>query len=494
MESWVAVQEMPESPPALEPEAPSVPATEATRYLCAAVHLDRGLRGLPGTRLRKRIAENLEDNDVRALGLSPGVDLRPVLAQCYEARRRKLWRDVVLSVLLAGLLLAPVSSAPAVVVWCLALLAIETVHAEAWIATYRIVARRMLPGRFEAEREMQTGVPRIDARIRDLERAQAGNVTVYSGFTPFVGVGYEHAAWSFAINVAQGRAGVGPPATPRPFSIGELYDHVAERIAALAIPGLEMEDRLYVDGRRVGRDEVFVPHMFGRPIAGIDPALVREQFGADGETARHYRVVRVVGWGGELVLSMYLRFLRVERGLFVEASTFLLRPLDEHCHAVDRVHPEPSWRENLRLLWESAKATPLLWVTAPFHVLEQVSGPYRRWRMGRETRRRLRADPLFDRGAMASVRDLEKSGSYHQYFQKLDREMYGKVIEGQLLDAIVDFLDDHDIDTSELKQRGATVLNNGVMVTGGSFSAGSVAAGSKSRASFTRMSARGKKG
>ena len=214
--------------------------------------------------------------------------------------------------------------------------------------------------------------------------------------------------------------------------------------------------------------------------------MVREQFGSDGEMARHYKVIRVVGWGGELVLSTYLRFLRVERGLFVEVSTFLLPPLDEPCHAADRIHAAPSWRENLRLLWESAKATPLLWATAPFHVLQHVGAPLRRWSLRRQTRRQLRADPMFDRGAMASVRDLEKSTAYRQYFQKLDREMYNKVIEGQLLDAVVDFLDDHDIDTSDLKQRGATVLNNGVMVTGGTLRAESVAAGSKARAIVSR--------
>jgi hypothetical protein len=475
---------------AAEPGPPATagfaaPASEATRYLCAAVHLDRGVRGLPGTRLRKRIAENVEDNDVRALGLSPGVDLRPVIAQCHAARRRKLWRDLALAVLLACVLLAPASASPAVVVLCLALLAMGVVHVESWFATYRVVARRMLPGRFEAEREMQTDDPRVLARMGEIEDAQRGNVTVYSGFTPFVGVGFEHAAWSFAVNVAQGRSGIEGPVTPRPFAIADLYDHVTDRIRALAVPGLELEDRLYVDGRRVGRDPRFVPDFFGRPICGVEPAAIRELLGADGETARHYKVVRVVGWGGELVLSVYLRFLRVDRGLFVEASTFLLPPLGKDCHVVDGVHPEPGWRENLRLLGEAAASTPLLWVTAPLRVAEELRTPVRRWSAARRTRRQLRADPLYDRGAMASIRDLERSSAYRQYFQKLDREMYHKVIEGQLIDAIVEFLDDHDVDTSELRQRGATVLNNGVMVTGGTLQAGSVAAGSRAKAMWS---------
>jgi hypothetical protein len=458
-------------------------ATEATRYLCAAVHLDRGIKGRPGTQLRQQISEHIEDNTVRALGVSPGVDLRPVVAQYGHACRRKLWRDVVLSVLLIALMLAPISSAPVVLAACVFLLACEVVHVEAWYATYRVVARRMLPGRFDPDREMQTSDRRMLARMREIDEAQSGNVTAYSGFTPFVGVGGECVAWSFPINVAHGRESIGGVVEPKPFTVSTLYEHLTTRLEALAIPGLEIEDRLYADGRRLRDDPRLLPDPFGRPSTRIDPADLHESIGAEGETARHYKVVHVVAWGGELVLSMHFRVLRADRGLFVEVSNYLLAPLYDGCHAVDRIHPTPDWRDNLRLLRDSVAATPLLWVKAPGAVLRAATGPVRRWRTARRIRRQLRADPLFDRGAMESVRHLQRAGAYRQYFQKLDWE----------LDAIVDFLDEHDIDTSELKQRGATVLNNGVMVTGGSFTAGSVAAGSKSRATFKRMSAGGKK-
>jgi hypothetical protein len=43
------------------------------------------------------------------------------------------------------------------------------------------------------------------------------------------------------------------------------------------------------------------------------------------------------------------------------------------------------------------------------------------------------------------------------------------VVERQLLDSLVEFLDEHDVDTSEMRQRESTILNNGVMMTGGSF-------------------------
>jgi hypothetical protein len=60
--------------------------------------------------------------------------------------------------------------------------------------------------------------------------------------------------------------------------------------------------------------------------------------------------------------------------------------------------------------------------------------------------------------------------------------MLGKIIEREILDAILTFLELHDIDTTELEERGAAVLNNGVIVTGGQVKAESLAVGSKAQA------------
>ena len=95
---------------------------------------------------------------------------------------------------------------------------------------------------------------------------------------------------------------------------------------------------------------------------------------------------------------------------------------------------------------------------------------------------RISSDGLFDYGALRSIRERNTSGEYRRYFQKLDKEMYAKTIERLLFDTMASFLDSRDIDTSAFNERRSTILNNGVMVTGGSFTAGSVAAGKKAKA------------
>jgi hypothetical protein len=57
----------------------------------------------------------------------------------------------------------------------------------------------------------------------------------------------------------------------------------------------------------------------------------------------------------------------------------------------------------------------------------------------------------------------------------------------QILDTIVDFLDSRNVDTSEIKERRTTILNNGVIMSGGSIQAQSVAVGRDAKGIVSRI-------
>jgi hypothetical protein len=58
-----------------------------------------------------------------------------------------------------------------------------------------------------------------------------------------------------------------------------------------------------------------------------------------------------------------------------------------------------------------------------------------------------------------------------------------QVTQQAVLNLIIDFLDDRNIDTSEIKDRQIAILNNGVIVAGGALQASSVAVGAGAQAS-----------
>lgn len=454
----------------------SARVTETTRYLCAAVYLDDNFADKVVLRVLKE--------EHRAVAPSYGVDLVPVICHCLAARRRRLLRDAVLAcVLLVVLpLLIIFGASPVGTAMRVLLLGWGVVFIASCLERYQVLAASLLRERFDPAAAPAPTSQRHARLIRELERNMQGNVTVYSGFSPFVGSGFDHEGWSFTTNTQKGKETLDGVAEPIPFTVEELYDFVGADLRGLNIDGLGVESRLFVNGRDIRDESWILPDQFARPLTVVDDALVQKFLGAPTERIRHYLVVQVVEWYGELVVSIFLRFTQVGGTLFSEAAYFLLPPLREEYHEVDDILPVPDMRTVMRLIAKAAVATPALLGLSPFFVGQRIlSGP-RRWFERRSILRRIRNSPMFDYGSATSVRESGMSGNYRRYFQKLDREMYVKLVQQRILDSITEFLDQRNIDTSDLKERQISIMNNGVIVSGGSIQAESLAVGAGARA------------
>jgi len=124
-------------------------------------------------------------------------------------------------------------------------------------------------------------------------------------------------------------------------------------------------------------------------------------------------------------------------------------------------------------------------IASPFWAFAEVTRILReKFGIGEEGNRRkaIEKNPLFNYGAVTSLRQALSSGDYGHYFQKMDGDLYNKLFEHEVLDSLVEFLDAHGIDTSDLKERQNTILNNGVIVHGGDVKAESLAVGAGSHA------------
>jgi hypothetical protein len=182
-----------------------------------------------------------------------------------------------------------------------------------------------------------------------------------------------------------------------------------------------------------------------------------------------------------LILTVPFRLAQSGQSLFAEASYLLLSPLNPDYHKVDSLQPHPTLRQRATLVAQSLVMTYFLMLVALFLPFWHGRRPIQRWLRRRQTRRVIRENAAYNYGATQSVRESAMSWHYQKYFQKLDTDLYRKVIEQTLLDSIIDFLDGKNIDTSELRERQTTILNNGVMISGSSVSGGSFAAGARAR-------------
>jgi len=456
--------------------------TDSTRYLCAAVYFDR--------KFRNRVIREIVDEEQRAIGTSPGLDLVMVVEHALAVSRRKFRRDIWLALLLFVVLVLGAFAAARFVLVVAALTAFAIVLADRW-NDLQILARSLTKGRVAVHAPGFSPTPHQAEKLRQLDVAQHGNVVVYSGYSPFVGSGYQVSGWSLAVNLSRGADHLGVTSDPEAFEVGEVYDFVNAALRELGFIGLALEDKLFVNGQEIRDDRIFLPDPHTRPIHELEASLIRAFLENPTQSIRHYKTVRVVSWKGELVLSIFLRFTRIGPSLFVEASCFLLPPLKEEYHKVDSLQPTLTLRNRLDVIQRSLLATPLLFLGSWFRLLGRAYQPILRRQARQATRAAIRENFMFDYGCAQSLREAASSTAVRQYFQFLDKEMYLKAIERQILDALVEFLKSKNIDTSDLKASQQTILNTGVVVSGGSVTAEnlSVGAGARVTQAVTRAAA-----
>ncbi len=467
--------------------------TDTTRCLCAAAHLD--------VLFRNRAIRQLVEEHHRAAGPSPGVDEQMVVQHCLAARRRKTLRNVLITLLL--LLLAPRSvsltaQGPAgasslfqqlsghdamlhmplfpqtwlVLTWIVVLV-------ELWISYYGIVARGLLRRNFQPQ---SAPTPLFPHRIDAAPTTTDANVVIYRGYSPFVGAGLALGGWSFPVDVTKAKEGQEQQPRPLPFDLKEIYDHIDASLLTSGDPGLDTESKLYVNGEGIRDDERFVPVKLSRPCQKVSSALINQYRECRTERIRYYHCFRVTSWQGDLIISTFLGFARVGKSLYTEVSHFVLPPIHGKYHRVDRLQPWPTWLNLSRLLGLSIITTVALAYLAPIFAAYRLGRPVSLWLAERTTRREIKDNPLFDYGTDTSIRSMVSDTNYHQYLQVLDKEMYIKVVQWQILDSVVAFLDSKNVDTSEIRQRQSMILNQGLIMSGGTIKAESLAIGKQATA------------
>jgi hypothetical protein len=65
--------------------------SNTTGYLCAAAQIDRTFR--------TQVLEKILDEEYRVISIPAGVDLLAVAKHCLDAKRRKLIRNIIISIL-----------------------------------------------------------------------------------------------------------------------------------------------------------------------------------------------------------------------------------------------------------------------------------------------------------------------------------------------------------------------------------------------------------
>lgn len=420
----------------------------------------------------RQLIERVAAEPYLAVAPSPSCDIPVVLRHAYHANARRHARDLTLLILLMALIV--LGFAIGFVVFLLILVASWAVVLGFELSTrYGATLSALRDETFDPRAAPAAPTDDAARRIREVGEYAVGNVRVYSGYSPFTGYGIELNSWSLTLDVTKPSS---PGGEPTDFDVADLYARAAARIGALGLPGLSVEELLFVDGRDIVDDDRFVPNPLGRPTPAVPVELVDELKREPEDKARPYVAVHATGWDGDLVVSMFIRFARHDSVLFVEAAHTVLCPLLDRYKIIDRMPPAPSAGEVWSLLTTSLPSMVVRLLSSPAAAARGFSRDFGMERRVRDQNRMIAELHRFNYGARISVRQQASDSSYHRYFQKQDHMLVTKAAERSVLDMLIDFADEHGIDAEELRRGQEAIFNYGIIATSGAQVSGNAVA------------------
>lgn len=467
------------------PERPE--QSEATRLLCATAYRDE--------RFADAVIEILAPDDLSAIAHSVGVDLRPVLLHCLASSRQRINRDIRL---VATLLL----SIPLAFFFSPWFVAIGFIAAFIFILNDQRWHRKEIYQRLRrATFQNQPNPPEapelwVVNRLAEITESQQGNITVYSGYQPFIGYGGSESRWSFALPVLPAKGLDGRPTGEDviSFTAAELTEHIRLTLWSLTdrsktatvgecLEGLRLEERVFVDGAGLDIDGPFLLDRTEPPTTSLPAEEIRAIAANPRGLARYYLCAHVPSWGGQIVASVFLRFSTDGYLVYTECERRILAPVGAEFLPDECARDRTIFDEFASVIGETLKNVVPMLIRSPWRVIRALTFPARCASRAEDAREQAAEDQGFDYGTSFSIRELFADANYHNYYQEADASKHLKILERHALEALAVFLEEHHVDTTDLRNRQTAILNEGIIQTGGISNIGAQAVGRGAAAS-----------
>jgi hypothetical protein len=291
-------------------------------------------------------------------------------------------------------------------------------------------------------------------------------LVVYRGQNPFVGAGTSVAPWSLVLPLEPG----GKAKTGEPLTTARFYKEVGEAVAELQqnaalspdqrLRELKIEGMVFVPAKELIDHEndpaaaPYLPNKLRSPVHYLPTEEATRVYHRPREWSRYYLSFQIETWDRELILSAFLHAAVEKSALYLEWTPCVLPPIREEYRAVDKM------TDNLlRPIWQGV----LRWLKLP------VTGLGRFW----HTIKLIRPLPYdhftlnADRyGSTWTLRELGAADSARDYFQVVDVERYGRLLESRLVPAISKVLSDSGYSPASFERRIASVTTNNVTIHG----------------------------
>jgi hypothetical protein len=462
----------------------TAPSDLVTRLLCAAAYMREGFAD--------RAGDELLTPSRGALSPLWQVDAVALARHVAQAKRLRHDRDVWLAATLGYFVLAIFLSIAAAFLGWIHLTQMVVVWFVLFVWTY-IVAVRLVYKQARTARRAAVAVTYEpeDAVVPPLERASAeqnladlnrANAVLFRGeSSPFVGSGVNIDAWHLTLDIskrsmpAHGRGETDAEgkvtarhAEPVPITGADLQAALLATMPQRISPRPASGNRLYVRG---GSNALSVPLFrigpvendavealnFRRPVTRIPESQVREYMDEPTEAARAYTYFQHSAWGGQVVVTLFVRAFVSNQTMFVEGLVYALRPLQRQFYAVRGLAVNK--RAEVTSLLPSALAESLpMMLQAPGEVAVKLLAGRAATLRSQATEAEIQRRRDIDFGARSSLREQVANYTLSDPFAANDERIFYTIFNRRAMQCIGLFLESKGVDLGEFNGQAGGII------------------------------------
>lgn len=331
------------------------------------------------------------------------------------------------------------------------------------------------------------------------------NVITFAKY-PFLGAGKEISQWTTAIDRKpkpsqnKNQAELSQSSEERiQIPVNEFYSTADSEIAKLQLADLEQLSLLFVDGFELSADGKILNQTRPSPESNLPEEQVWNLGeGNLSEERRAYRVYRYTDTERDQVFSYFLRFYNLGSITFVEASTHVLFNIDRQLFSLTWTLNEGNFCKIVKTFLVALFFFLIAYFTGyylsgyflvGFFYLGVFVRQLLTWSSeDKRTRTEAEFQEEYNYGLFQTFRESISDESYGSYYGIQDLIMYWKSINQAVLTSMIEVLKRHEVDTSQFQEMATNIINQGVMVSGGNFTAKQVTAGANSTSIMSNIS------
>ncbi len=323
------------------------------------------------------------------------------------------------------------------------------------------------------------GRPSFEQGLADLNRS---NAVLFRGeSSPFVGSGVNVDSWHLTLDVSkrampaharhatdpEGKVAARPP-VPQPITGADLQEALLATMPQRISPRPAAGNRLYVRG---GSNALSVPLFrigptekdpieainFRRPVTRIPEAQVRQYLHEPTEAARVYTYFQHSAWGGQVVVTLFVRAFVSNQTMFVEGLVYALRPLQRQFYAVRGLPVDRRTEVSSLLGTAMAEALPMLVAAPGLVVSSRLSGRVAKARLA-STEAEIERRRDIDFGARSSLREQVANYNLGDSFAAADEQMFYQIFNRRAMECIGLFLETNGVDLAEFQGQAGSII------------------------------------